>query len=450
MVEQLTGTAGRPSARTEGPERSAKAIVVIGGGLAGLAAAARLAKQHYRVELFERSDRLGGAWAPHQLGSTTVDDAPPVIGFPAPWRDLFRKSGRPLETELTRCGRALEPAPAPRYVFDDETSLVLPSDRGGAYEALSAAYGATVAAGWGELLDSLDQTWQALRPLGVEAELADRRLAAKAARRLTPKGSVADLAGRAPHPHLAAVVRSVAYRQGSDPDHTPAWCAVDLVLARTFGRWIIDNGRTSVLVDALAERLALRKVAVRLNTGVERVLVDRGQVAGVVTESGRTVAAQAVVSTVDPWQLTDRLLSSSSPSGAPSAGPLLVRVRRDLFRLHPANAPSVDHELIGSPGGAVTEDIALDSRGRPVITYVRPGLRTVHDFTVDNPDPAWGPAWSRRSDLVRRTPITSEVAGLFIAGAASAGGNGPSQVIQTGALASTACADYAERSGFPG
>jgi len=85
-----------------------------------------------------------------------------------------------------------------------------------------------------------------------------------------------------------------------------------------------------------------------------------------------------------------------------------------------------------------------------VITYVRPGLRTVHDFTVDNPDPAWGPAWTRRSDLVRRTPITSDVAGLFLAGAASAGGNGPSQVIQTGALACRACADYAERSGFPG
>jgi UDP-galactopyranose mutase len=422
------------------PTRSERPVVVIGAGLAGLAAAARLAKQRYRVELFERRDRLGGAWAPHQLGSTTVDDAPPVIGFPAPWRDLFRKSGRPLETELSRCGRALEQAPAPRYLFDDGTSLVLPTDRGAAYEALSAAYGEPVASGWRDLLDSLDPTWQALRPLGVEAELDDRRLAAKAARRLRPKGTVADLAARAPNPHLAAVVRSVAYRQGSDPDHTPAWCAADLVLARTFGRWIVDNGRTSVLVDALAERLALRKVAVRLDTVVERILIDDGRVTGVVTDNGRTIDAQAVVSTVDPWQLTDALL----------AVPSLNRLRRDLSRLHPANAPSVTHELIGPSGGAVAEVVAVDPAGRPVITYVRPGLRTVHDFTVDNPDPAWGPAWTRRSDLVRRTPITSDVAGLFLAGAASAGGNGPSQVIQTGALACRACADYAERSGFPG
>ncbi len=413
---------------------------MIGGGLAGLAAAARLAKQRYRVELFELTDRLGGAWAPNQLGSTTVDAAPPVLGFPAPWRDLFRKSGRPLETELTRCGRALVPAAPPRYVFDDGASLVLPTERGAAYEALSTAYGTAVATGWRDLLDSLDQTWQALRPLGVEAELADRHRAAKAARRLEPRGTVADLATRAPHPHLAAVVRSVAYRQGSDPDHTPAWCAVDLALARTFGRWTIDNGRTSVLVDALAERLELRRVAVRLTAPVERILLDRDRVVGVLTDTGRAVDAQAVVSTVDPWQLSTRLLPA----------PALARIRRDLSRLHPANAPVVTHELTGPSGGPVAEVIALDRSGRPTITYVRPGLRTVHDFTADNPDPAWGPAWSRRSDLARRTPVTSGVSGLFLAGAATAGGNGPSQVIQAGALASAACADYAERSGFQG
>ena len=52
-------------------------VVVIGGGLAGLAAAARLAKIGHQVELYERSERLGGRWAPYQLPSgATVDDAP--------------------------------------------------------------------------------------------------------------------------------------------------------------------------------------------------------------------------------------------------------------------------------------------------------------------------------------------------------------------------------------
>ena len=87
-------------------------VVVIGGGLAGLAAAARLAKAGHQVELYERSET---PWAApgRRIGSTsgiTVDDAPSIIGFPAPWRDLFRKSGRPLEAELARMGYVLAPA----------------------------------------------------------------------------------------------------------------------------------------------------------------------------------------------------------------------------------------------------------------------------------------------------------------------------------------------------
>jgi phytoene dehydrogenase-like protein len=89
-------------------------VVVIGGGLAGMSAAARLAKAGHAVELYERSERLGGIWTPYQLDSgTTVNDAPLIIGFPAPWRDLFRKSGRPLEAELARMGYALAPAQPP-------------------------------------------------------------------------------------------------------------------------------------------------------------------------------------------------------------------------------------------------------------------------------------------------------------------------------------------------
>ena len=42
-------------------------VVVIGGGLAGLAAAARLAKAGHQVELYERSETLGGTWAPYRL-----------------------------------------------------------------------------------------------------------------------------------------------------------------------------------------------------------------------------------------------------------------------------------------------------------------------------------------------------------------------------------------------
>ena len=80
------------------------------------------------------------------------------------------------------------------------------------------------------------------------------------------------------------LIRSVAYRRGSVPELTPAFAAVELYLSRTFGRWQLqpldaafrlDVGRSSVLVEALAARLALRKVEVHLGCPVDRYHTSR-------------------------------------------------------------------------------------------------------------------------------------------------------------------------------
>ncbi|MGZ4461062.1 MAG: FAD-dependent oxidoreductase, partial [Nocardioidaceae bacterium] len=75
-------------------------VVVIGGGLGGAAAAARLAKLGHQVTLVERQDRLGGAVGYVEQDGFRWDSGPTSTALPAVVRDLFRKSGRPLEREL--------------------------------------------------------------------------------------------------------------------------------------------------------------------------------------------------------------------------------------------------------------------------------------------------------------------------------------------------------------
>ena len=94
-------------------------IIVIGGGLGGLATAARLAKQGHEVALLEAAPELGGALAPVTRDGFTWDGGPTSTLLPAALRDLFRKTGRPLETEL---GGDLEPLPVLReHRFADAT-----------------------------------------------------------------------------------------------------------------------------------------------------------------------------------------------------------------------------------------------------------------------------------------------------------------------------------------
>lgn len=415
-------------------------VIVLGGTLAGMAAAARLAKAGHPVELLEPTGTLGGRWAAYELDDTglLVDDAPGVLGFPAPWRDLFRKSGRPLEAELARAGHALVPAGPEQLVFADGRQLSWPSDRGEQFATLSAAWGRPVAERWRDLVDGLDDVRQALRPLGQELELDRRRLTRAVRRELRHRASVADVAGSLGHDQLGALVRSVAYRRGSVPEQTPALVATDLSVDRKFGRWHLapggpapktDVGRSSVLVEALVARLALRKVVVRLGVPVTGLVVHDGAVTGVVTAAGPSPAA-AVISTLDPWTLyTD----------------VLPRQRRRLRGLRPAAVPRVSHTLVDQPSTEVAQTTRLSADGVPVITYDRPAgnhtLRSVHDFGAASPSPDGGLADRGFRGWARRPPTSSDLAGLYLAGPFSAAGPSPSAVILSGALASYAAHD---------
>ena len=441
-------------------------MLVVGGSLAGMAAAARLAKAGHQVALWEATDRLGGHLAARPgPGGVLVDVAPGIIGFPAPWRDLFRKSGRTLEAELARTKAELAPAGPAHYDFADGSSLVLSSDRGEQYVAMAAAYGAGVATRWRDLLDWLDDVWQAVRPLGLERELTDESQLSQPVRRLLrPTVTVADLATSVDHGALAALLRASAYRQGSRPEQTPAWAAVPLSVERRFGRWTVTapagdpddrTGRTSTLVDSLAARLGTRRVDV---TRSRRLVGLRRAGAGLraVADDGTEVVAARVVYAADPWRLAELVTWTT-----------LRRTRADLRRLSPASAPQVSHRLVaqvlvdqvgvdqvgvdqgsvdqGSAdqgGGAteVTETIRLDPAGVPLISYRRPTsagvLESIHDFGAARPDPAAGVAWRSFRDWFRKPPIRTELPGLFLAGPHTAAGGGLSPTLLAGALAS--------------
>ena len=419
-------------------------VVVIGGGLAGLAAAARLAKAGHQVELYERSATLGGTWAPYRLASgVKVDDAPAIIGFPAPWRDLFRKSGRPLEAELARMGYALEPAQPATMIFADHAELTLPTDRGGQYANLAAAYGSSVAERWRVLLDRLDVVWQTLRGLGFEAELRSRRQLNKTARRslFGDRMTLADLATSIDHDHLGALIRSIAYRSGSVPEQTPAFAAVELSVQRTFGRWQVlprdttsglDVGRSSVLIEALAGRLELRKVRVHLSCPVQSIHLRNGHVTAVATSDGDRPAA-AVIATCDPWQIFNDLLPITAAR----------RARRRLRSLRPAAAPTITHHEAPAPAALLDETVAFNEAGVPTVSYLRQvadnGLRTTHDFNATLPRASYGVAWNGFSSWLRRPSVTTDIPGLYTASPSSPAGPGASHVVLSAALASYGC-----------
>ena len=406
-------------------------LVVIGGGLAGMAAAARLAKARHRVLLLEQRDRLGGSWATRDLDGVTIDAAPPIFSFPAPWRDLFRKSGRSLEAEFARSGEELVPAPATRHLFDDGTEFVLPIGRGDQDAAIAERFGRTVADRWRDLVDGFGEVWQTLRPLGIEAELTDRDQLPRTVRKaLLHKQSLADLADQLDHPQLSMIIRDLGHPAGATPERVPAFCAVQLYLDRTFGRWTAGSGTT--MINSLQQRLTLRKVEIRLEDRATAIETDP---LTVITEHDQ-LRADAVIAGCDADQLYHRLL----PRGAARAD------RRRLDRLPDALAPAItvgweDSET--AEPAVPTETIRHSHGGGPVIDYTRPAgdrsVRIVHDYSDPRPDPTAGVGWRGFGSWLNRPPISSELTGLFTAGPYSRGGSAPSMQVLSGALAAYGC-----------
>src|SRR6478609_1661355 len=120
-------------------------VVVVGGGFGGTAAAARLAKQGHQVTVVERRDRLGGAVGFVERDGFRWDSGPTSTALPAVVRDLFRKSGRPLEREL----ELVPVEPMREHRWDDGTVLAMPSgSRGAQLDAVDAALGAGLGTEW--------------------------------------------------------------------------------------------------------------------------------------------------------------------------------------------------------------------------------------------------------------------------------------------------------------
>ncbi|MEC8733705.1 MAG: FAD-dependent oxidoreductase, partial [Planctomycetota bacterium] len=69
-------------------------IVVVGGGLAGLASAVELARTGCSVTLVERNQHLGGKMNVMEVDGFTFDMGPTIITMPAVFRGIVERSGR--------------------------------------------------------------------------------------------------------------------------------------------------------------------------------------------------------------------------------------------------------------------------------------------------------------------------------------------------------------------
>lgn len=320
----------------------------MGGGFGGLACAARLAKLGHEVTLVERLGTLGGAVSTVAADGFEWDAGPTSTLMPAVVRDLFRKSGRPVERELE-----LEPLDVVReHWFEDGSELALPgASRAGqlrAFDELEPGLGQQ----WVSYVDRFSADWEVLRRGYFEVPWDPDDLPREVAARFDSREML--------HRRVRKAFRDVRLRQvaahpfvadGHELRNVPAWAGLVAYLEQAFGAWTIPGGMAALTV-ALSSRMATRGVTVALGVEVVDVEVRSGRAVGVATASG-PVGADAVVCAIDPRML-------------PALAPYVERTM-------PAMPPVVCHVGLSAPVRDLPHEVVV--HGDPLLV-VRSGGRS--------------------------------------------------------------------------
>ena len=275
-------------------------IIVVGGGLGGLAAAIHLAAGGRQVTLLEKNERLGGKANIVQEQGYTFDTGPSLLTMPWVVRQLFAAAGERMEDHLT-----LVPLQSTcRYRWPDGEQFE-------AYQLLPlllqeiARMESRDVRGFLQFLAYTRRIYEAvaepflLNPFDGLRDLMNMALVRDSWK--IDSFRTVDSAVRAyfHSPYLRQVFNRYATYNGSSPYRAPATFNIIPYVEFAEGGWYVQGGMYK-LVEAL-EALA-RRVGVVIHTGAEVTEIDvrGGQARGVRLASGEQIDADGVVVNADP------------------------------------------------------------------------------------------------------------------------------------------------------
>lgn len=256
-------------------------VTVIGGGLAGLAAALRLRHAGAEVTLLEKNAKVGGKLSEFRAEGYRWDMGPSLLTMPDVLDGLFSDLGlrRSDYLELQQID------PVCRYFWPDGQQL----DENGAFfkqedvaAFLDYASGIYELSGEAFLTRPPEELWKAFAP-GNWLKL----------RHLPKVATFQTLSQKVDaffkDPHLAQLFKRFATYNGSSPYKAPATFNVIPYVEAKFGAWYVRGGMArlaAVLGDLAAKR------GVRIRTGAEVVRCDE---TGVILRDGQVLRTDVVV-----------------------------------------------------------------------------------------------------------------------------------------------------------
>ncbi|NYG54868.1 phytoene desaturase family protein [Nocardioides perillae] len=291
-------------------------VVVIGGGLAGLATACHLSGSGHEVVVVEREPIPGGRAGRIVRDGFTFDTGPTVLTMRGLLDDVVSAAGGDLDTLLPM--RRLDPAY--RAKFHDGSEILVRHGHDAMREEIRQVCGAHDAAAFDEFVGWLRKLYEVEMPHFIDHNFdspLDLVASPGAAARLVAMGGFGRLgkavARRFDDDRLRRLFTFQAMYAGLPPRSALAIYAVITYMDCIEGVFFPEGGMSEV-PKALARAAEGGGATLRYGTSVTRVLRRAdGAVAGVEVDDGERIAADAVVCTLDTPVAYRELLPDLAP-----------------------------------------------------------------------------------------------------------------------------------------
>jgi phytoene desaturase len=288
-------------------------VVVVGGGVGGLAASIRLRVAGHHVTMVERNDIVGGKLATFVRDGFSFDVGPSLLTLPHVFDEVFRLAGTSLDEQLD----LIRLDPQFQYFWRNGSTLVVPDDPDATADAFDE-----FAAGAGDQWRTFDKNGQRIwdvsertffagpmsNPIALMQRMQSPRdlLAIDAMRTLrrAARDSFDD-------DRLRQWAGRYATYSGSSPAHAPATLGCIPHIESRYGCWY-PMGGLGALRDAFERVARSVGVDVRTSTDVVAITSTPDRVTGVELSDGTFVDAPVVVANVDARHLYTDLLPDAA------------------------------------------------------------------------------------------------------------------------------------------
>jgi phytoene desaturase len=349
-------------------------IVVIGAGMGGMTAAARLSRGGHEVDLYEASDQVGGKCRTEWIGKIAFDTGPSLLTLPAVYKDFFQRTGKPMGLVCP-----IESVnPSFNYLFADGSSVKFANlSRKETLDSITQNFGVESSAQWDRIMKRAERMWDVSRGPFIESELKSPISLLKRLTLLHDLKIIAPWKTLRKHSdeilkdlRLRFIMDRYATYSGSDPRKAPAVLSTIAFVEESFGAWHVKGGLGN-LAAAVHQRALDVGVKFHLNSPVASIQTEGKKVSGVLLSDGTFVPADAVVANADASLVYNKLIKGHrralkkarkniAKADVSVAGfSLLLGMRKDPAQI-------LDHHTILFPKNYDAEFDAIFIDGMPV------------------------------------------------------------------------------------